>query len=79
MTLRKYVTDTLMTDGQSLTQETSFMARNILDSTGVAELTVFLEDTFGIEISDQDIVPENLDSLGAIEAFVKRKLSAVSP
>jgi acyl carrier protein len=45
----------------------------VLDSTGFLELVAHLEETYGIKIGDDDMVPENLDSLNAIEAFVQRK------
>ena len=47
----------------------------MIDSTGVLEVVVFLEETFGITVSNDEVVPENLDSLSLIEAFVARKTS----
>ena len=47
----------------------------IIDSTGVLELVSFLETTFGIEVADEDMLPENLDSIRAITGYVSRKLS----
>ena len=61
---------------ETLRDDTSFLAQGILDSTGVVELVAFLEETFGIKVADEEIVPENLDSLAAIEAFVGRKRPA---
>jgi acyl carrier protein len=58
---------------EALRDDTSFLAQGILDSTGVVELVAFLEETFGIKVADEEIVPENLDSLVAIDAFVARK------
>jgi acyl carrier protein len=51
----------------------SFMEQGILDSTGILELILFLEETFGIKIEDDELVPENLDSLENIARFVKEK------
>jgi acyl carrier protein len=45
----------------------------VLDSTGFLELVAHLEATYGIKIGDDEMVPENLDSLNAIEAFVQTK------
>lgn len=59
-------------DGESL------LEHNILDSTGFLELVAFLEETHNISIDDAEMVPENLDSLNAIAAFVRRKLEAAS-
>lgn len=50
----------------------SLLELGIIDSTGVLELVGFLEETFGMTIADSDIVPENLDSIAAIAAFVGR-------
>ena len=54
-------------DDQSLVEE------GIVDSTGVLELVNFLETTFGIEVADDDLVPENLDTLDNLVAFVRAK------
>ena len=45
-----------------------------MDSTGILELIEFLEDTYGIQISEAETVPDNLDSLSSVAAFVSRKL-----
>ncbi len=51
----------------------SFMEQGIIDSTGILELILFLEETFGIKIEDDELVPENLDSLENIARFVGEK------
>ena len=51
----------------------SFMTHHLVDSTGFLELVMFLEETWGIQVEDEEMVPENLDSLNAIEAYVGRK------
>ncbi len=56
----------------------SLLARGVLDSTGVLELVAFLEERFAIAIEDDELVPENLDSLDAIEAYVQAKAAAGS-
>lgn len=50
----------------------------MIDSTGVLELVGFLEETFEIRIQDDELVPENLDTIDSIVAFVARKQSAES-
>jgi len=54
----------------------SFIDRHIMDSTGFLELITHLEETYGLTIGDDEMVPENLDSLNAIETFVQRKQGA---
>ncbi len=51
----------------------SLMAAGVVDSTGILELIEFIETEFGIEVADTEAVPENLDGLDRIGAFVIRK------
>jgi acyl carrier protein len=60
---------------ESLPEEASFLEAGIIDSTGVLELVCFLESTFGIEIADDEMLPENLDSIRAVSAYVQRKVA----
>jgi acyl carrier protein len=52
----------------------SFLEAGIIDSTGVLELVQFLEETWSLSVKDDEMVPENLDSLARLEAFVTKKL-----
>ncbi|WP_457673030.1 acyl carrier protein [Thiolapillus sp.] len=64
----------LFTDDQSeLNNDDSFLDQGILDSTGILEIIFFIEDEFGIKIRDDEMVPENLDSVNRIVAFIERK------
>ncbi len=63
----------LSSDGGSLDENTSLLDEGIIDSTGVLELITFLEDEFGITVEDDEILPENLDSLSKISTYVERK------
>ena len=56
--------------------EDSFIKNGILDSTGILELMYFLEEKFGIEVDDEEMVPENLDSINNVVSFVSRKTAA---
>ncbi len=64
----------LFGDDSSLKNDTSFLQEHIIDSTGMLEVITFLEDAFSIKINDDELLPENLDSLNNIDAFLKRKL-----
>jgi acyl carrier protein len=57
----------------TLADDTSLLELGIVDSTGVLEVTAFLESEYGIEVADDEIVPANMDSIGAIAAFVETK------
>jgi acyl carrier protein len=65
----------LFGDGESLKEDTSFLEEGIVDSTGILELVFFLEETYGIKVEDDELVPENMDSLQNIARFLERKLS----
>ncbi|HUS64312.1 MAG TPA: acyl carrier protein [Kofleriaceae bacterium] len=77
-TVKAYIVDTMLmgADGSDIADDTSFLERSLLDSTGVLELVSFLQDTYKIEIEDQELTPENLDSLDRIAAFVTAKQGA---
>ena len=51
----------------------SLLEQGIIDSTGVLEVILFLETSFGVAVEDAEMVPENLDSIDAIAGFVARK------
>lgn len=74
--VREFIVENfLFGDGETLAEETSFLESGIIDSTGILELIFFLEETFGIKIEDDELVPENMDSLKNISRFMERKLS----
>ncbi len=59
--------------GRVLDPDASLMEEGILDSVGVFELISWLEKTFGISVGDQDLTPENLDSVNRLTGFVTSK------
>ncbi|MEO6186763.1 MAG: acyl carrier protein [Steroidobacteraceae bacterium] len=61
------------TDEGALKDEVSLMQAGIIDSTGVLELIMFLEEQFAVKVSDEEMTPDNLDSVERIAAFVGRK------
>lgn len=76
--VRLYIFDNFIMSGDSgeLKDGDSFMERHILDSTGFIELITFLEQAFGVRVEDEEMVPENLDSLNNIENFLHKKKAA---
>ncbi len=63
-----------------VSDDTSFLDLGIIDSTGVIELITYLEESYGFTVEDAEMIPDNLDSLSAIERFVIRKtIIASSP
>lgn len=63
----------LFDDDGSLKDETSFLDEGIIDSTGILELVEFLDEEFSITIEDDELIPENLDSINNVCKFVAGK------
>jgi acyl carrier protein len=59
--------ETALADGDS------FLEQHLLDSTGFLELVTFLEQTFAIKVEEDEMIPENLDSLDNLTQFLARK------
>jgi acyl carrier protein len=74
-TIRNYILENYLftNDQSSLDSGDSFLDKGVLDSTGILEVIYFLEETFGIKVSDEEMIPENLDSVNNIVAFIERK------
>jgi acyl carrier protein len=64
----------LFGNADGLNDETSFLEEGIIDSTGVLELITFLEEEFAIKVDDEELIPENLDSINNVVAFLENKL-----
>ena len=73
--IRKFMIENfLFGEDTDLKDDTSFLEEGIIDSTGVLELIEFLEEEFNIQIDDEDLIPENLDSLNNLEQFIAKLL-----
>ncbi len=73
--LRDFITENfLFGDGNGFNEHTSFLESGIVDSTGMLEIINFLEERYGITIEDDELVPENFDSLNQLGTFLARKL-----
>ena len=72
--VRAFLVDTfLLGDDDGFADDESLLDSGIVDSTGVMEVVAFLEESFGIEIDDDELVADNLDSVQRLAAFVARK------
>ena len=73
--LKNYILENyLFTDDQSaLNDSDSFMEQDIIDSTGIMEVVFFLEEEFDIQVQDEEMIPENLDSIDNLVAFVEKR------
>lgn len=76
--LRKYILETYLftTDDSALANDDSFLDKGIIDSTGILELVMYLEEEFGLAVADEELLPENLDSINSLVTFVERKQAA---
>jgi acyl carrier protein len=74
--IRKYVLENyLFTDNEDeLRNDDSFLDKGILDSTGILEIITLIEESFGIKVEDAEMIPENLDSVNNIVAYVTKKM-----
>lgn len=63
---------------EDLVDDESMLEKGIMDSTGVLELVAFLESTYEIKVEDEELIPENLDSIKNIVNYLERKLSLAS-
>ena len=74
--IRQFIRDSIVYDAdgeQHLGDEILLIDNGILDSLGIHEVLYFLEKEFEIEIKDEEVVPRNLGSIGAMVLFVKSK------
>jgi acyl carrier protein len=78
--LREFIVQNFLFGDRSapLTLDDSFSERGIVDSTGILELVAFVEESFGISVGDEEIVPENFDSIARLSQFIDRKRSGNS-
>jgi acyl carrier protein len=73
--VRRFILENyLFTDDESaLGLDESLLDRGIVDSTGMLEIIMFIEDELGVTVEDEEMIPENLDSVNRIAAFVAKK------
>ena len=78
--IRKFLTENfpLGEDPSNLAANASLLEAGIIDSTGVLELVGFVEETYSVTVEDEELLPENFDSIQGIVAFVGRKRAAAS-
>jgi len=81
--IRRYILENFLFadawDHGRLQDHASFLEEGIVDSTGVLELVMFVEETFGIAVEDEEIVPENFDSVERLACYVRLKVGETAP
>jgi acyl carrier protein len=75
--VRQFIVDNFIFEdpGEGLKNSDSFLENGILDSTGVLELVAFLERTFDVKIEDEELIPENLDSIENVVKYIGKKIA----
>lgn len=73
--IRKFILENFMFGAQeaSLQDDDSFLEKSIIDSTGILELVAFLEEKYNVTVADEELVPENLDSVTKLLNFLSKK------
>lgn len=75
--IRRFIADNLMfsSNGFHLGDDVSFLEEGVVDSLGVMELVVFVEEQFGVQVADEEVTPEYFDSVNQLAAYVEAKLA----
>ena len=75
--LKEYITESFLPSSglDAFEENDSFMEKGIIDSTGILELLEFIEERFDIQVEDEEVVPDNLDSLIKLDSYINKKLS----
>jgi len=74
--IRKFIEENFILEEENrLGEEDSLLEKGIIDSTGVLELVAFIEETYEFKIEDEELIPENLDSIKNISQFIQNKLN----
>lgn len=78
--LRRFVIDNFLfgQDDNKFSDEDSFVDEGIIDSTGMLELVAFLEQQYRIKLEDEELIPDNLDSINNLVKFIQKKLHGAS-
>jgi len=76
--LKDYIARNLLfsDNGFKYDDDDSFLEEGIVDSIGVLELVAFVDETFGVEVEDHEVTPDNFDSVNKLTAYVQSKQSS---
>jgi acyl carrier protein len=75
-TLKNFIIENFIIDDSpdQLDHDKSFLESGIIDSTGILELVSFIEEHYDIKIEDEELIPDNLDSVNNVVKFINNKL-----
>lgn len=74
--IKKFILENILFEDKEdiLNHDDSFLKKGILDSTGILEVVSFIEEKFNISVDDEELIPENLDSVNNLTRFVNEKI-----
>jgi acyl carrier protein len=74
-TIRAYIAkEILFSDKYGHSDEASFLDEGIVDSMNVLQIVMFIEKQFGVHVEDEEVVPDNFDSVAKLAAYVRGKV-----
>jgi acyl carrier protein len=72
--LKQYISENILfSDAYPFSDETSFLENGVVDSMNVMELVAYVEETYGVDVADSEIVPANFDSVRSLAGFLRNK------
>ena len=73
--IQTYIAENILfsDNGYPHADDTSFLEEGIVDSMGIMELVMFVDESFGISVEDEELVPDNFDSVSKLAAYIRRK------
>ena len=72
--LRQFIVESFLFGRHgSFSNEDSLLEKGLIDSTGVLELIAFLKEKYGVSVEEAEMIPDNLDSIQSLSAFIQRK------
>lgn len=59
-----------------LGDDISFLGKGLIDSTGVLELVAFIEERYGVSVADEELIPDNFDSVNKLSNYINKKVAS---
>jgi acyl carrier protein len=78
--IRRYIAENILFSGNGYpyADDASFLEEGIVDSMGIMELVMFVDETFGITVEDEELVPDNFDSVTRLANYIRHKSPALA-
>jgi acyl carrier protein len=76
--IRAFIEENFLFGEEDVSDDTSLLDQGLIDSTSILEIVGYLEEEFGVEVADEELVPDNFDSISALSGFLERKLAAAA-